>query len=175
MSLTLHCIVLCVCVVKSAGTWNGTDLLLLYLWLLTDQLRCKTDEFDCHNGRCLSLHALCDGEDNCGDGSDETSCQNCSTFSCGPSDVCLSRNKLCDGQPDCKDGRDESQELCGFPGPHVQTSTSCASFEFQCGNGQCISRSWQCDNMTDCSDGSDEKNCGKWNCLRNTQCFLGSK
>lgn len=121
--------------------------------------RCKDDEFTCSNARCVPQHFLCDGEDNCGDGSDEASCQDCAAFSCGPTDVCLSRNKVCDGRPECRDSRDESPDLCALPGLHGQMSGSCASSEFQCGDGQCISQSWWCDNMTDCTDGSDEKNC----------------
>lgn len=128
--------------------------------LPTDGGRCKEDEFTCSNARCIPQRFLCDGEDNCGDRSDEASCQNCTAFTCGPADVCLSRSKVCDGRPDCRDSRDESLELCTYPS---QVSGTCAPFEFQCGDGRCISRTFRCDNMSDCSDSSDEENCGKWN------------
>ncbi len=33
--------------------------------------KCSTDEFSCNNGQCVSLSAVCDGTNNCGDASDE--------------------------------------------------------------------------------------------------------
>lgn len=126
---------------------------------ITGQPLCGKEEFACHTGRCISLHFRCDGKDQCGDGSDETSCHNCTAFSCGPSDKCLSRIQLCDGRADCSDGRDESRELCGSLLPDVQT---CKPSEFWCGDGQCVPHSWRCDNSTDCADGSDEVDCGEF-------------
>ncbi len=35
-------------------------------------------------------------------------------------------------------------------------SSSCASVNFTCRNGQCITRRKVCDGQSDCSDGSDE-------------------
>ncbi|KAF3835250.1 hypothetical protein F7725_027808 [Dissostichus mawsoni] len=102
---------------------------------------CKKDEFACRSRLCISSHLRCNGVEDCGDGSDEASCLNCSipgSFSCGPSDTCLPRNKLCDGRTDCKDGRDESPHICVLPRPRPQTSPVCAPFEFQCGDGHCI-------------------------------------
>lgn len=36
---------------------------------------CQEDEFKCKNGRCVYRDLLCDGYNNCGDDSDETSCK----------------------------------------------------------------------------------------------------
>lgn len=38
-----------------------------------EPLRCKNDEFQCHNQRCIRALWKCDGDDDCLDGSDEES------------------------------------------------------------------------------------------------------
>ena len=35
---------------------------------------CRNNEFRCQNGLCIPQLLQCDGQDNCGDGSDESSC-----------------------------------------------------------------------------------------------------
>ena len=35
---------------------------------------CNTSQYQCANGRCVPEAWTCDGEDDCGDRSDETSC-----------------------------------------------------------------------------------------------------
>lgn len=127
--------------------------------------QCKKDEFPCRNSRCIAGRFLCNGVNDCGDRSDEDSCQNCTTtgvFSCGKSDICLPAHKLCDGHLDCADGRDEDQKMCGIVKPSSQSSGTCEMSEFQCVDGNCILHAWRCDNSPDCFDGSDEVNCGEW-------------
>ncbi|KAM6170149.1 apical endosomal glycoprotein [Rhynchocyon petersi] len=41
--------------------------------LPTPRARCPLGQHQCHNKACVELHQLCDGEDNCGDHSDEDS------------------------------------------------------------------------------------------------------
>ncbi len=36
---------------------------------------CEPNEFTCDNDRCVQKQWLCDGDDDCGDGSDERNCQ----------------------------------------------------------------------------------------------------
>uniref|UniRef100_A0A8C6T432 Very low-density lipoprotein receptor n=1 Tax=Neogobius melanostomus TaxID=47308 RepID=A0A8C6T432_9GOBI len=124
---------------------------------------CKGGEFSCGSGHCISVQFLCDGEENCDDGSDETLCQNCTygVFPCGLSRVCLDKHQLCDGTADCEDGRDEDPRVCG------SLNSECAASEFQCDDGQCIRHVYKCDNTADCSDGSDEENCDVNECLVN--------
>ncbi|MFC4376321.1 hypothetical protein ACFO5K_19680 [Nocardia halotolerans] len=36
---------------------------------------CEPNEFKCDNDRCVQKQWLCDGDDDCGDGTDERNCQ----------------------------------------------------------------------------------------------------
>ncbi|MBN3302995.1 VLDLR protein, partial [Amia calva] len=125
---------------------------------------CKQDEFLCGNGRCISTQFRCDGTDDCGNGRDETDCQNCTAgfFHCLFSGTCLPTSKLCDGSADCPDGTDESGPGCG---PPRQPPATCHNSEFRCESGECVLQSWRCDHSPDCVDGSDEKDCDRNECL----------
>jgi len=79
--------------------------------------KCTEQEFECvHSSGCVPLMKICDGEDNCGDGSDEWGCHNqqiqplkpvkCSGFTC-KSGECIESYKRCNLRPDCFDQSDE--------------------------------------------------------------------
>ncbi|XP_067933137.1 atrial natriuretic peptide-converting enzyme-like [Watersipora subatra] len=119
---------------------------------------CYTDEFDCSNNKCIKNEWRCDGEDDCGDNSDENNCANvkfCKTdeFQCANNE-CITQSWRCDGDDDCSDGSDEKN--CD--------SVKCTADQFTCAPGDCIDNSWVCDGQEDCDDGSDEKQCSSGRC-----------
>ncbi len=50
----------------------------------------------------------------------------------------------------------EKKEKRGFFRNDIAITSSCASVNFTCRNGQCVTRRKVCDGQPDCSDGSDE-------------------
>ncbi|TRY84843.1 hypothetical protein DNTS_002284 [Danionella cerebrum] len=114
---------------------------------------CREDEFRCGNGRCIRTSWICDGDDDCLDGSDEQS-HICANHSC-PVDQfrclnnrCIPKRWLCDGADDCGDSEDESNKTC--------SAQLCQAGQFICGNGRCVPEAWLCDQDDDCGDMSDE-------------------
>ncbi|XP_044254445.1 sortilin-related receptor-like isoform X1 [Tribolium madens] len=116
------------------------------------QNTCSSNHFTCRNGLCVPKGWKCDGEDDCGDSSDEAHCglQSCppNYFVCGDG-KCLPQYWKCDYDYDCSDGSDELD--C--------PKQNCTDGQFTCKNGRCIAEKWKCDGENDCRDGSDELNC----------------
>ncbi|KAJ8870494.1 hypothetical protein PR048_029517 [Dryococelus australis] len=125
---------------------------------------CEEDYFQCHDKSCVPLAFRCDGEDDCGDLSDEFGCEHfehgplkCKDeeWKCLDGSMCVLRNWLCDKHPDCEDHSDED----------LGCKIKDCKDDFLCENHHCIIADFQCDGADDCGDGSDEKGCG----IRNVQ------
>ncbi|KAK9679907.1 Low-density lipoprotein receptor repeat class B [Popillia japonica] len=143
---------------------------------------CGSNEFVCKSTNlCIPNSKLCDGNNDCGDLSDEDSNANgpcreriCNPFefSCDNKTKCVMNRWLCDGDKDCVDGSDENSENC--PGP-------CSAKQFTCHfSRRCIPYAWVCDTIKDCgfNDSSDELNCDTPKCdvteftCNNSKCIM---
>ncbi|XP_033756765.1 suppressor of tumorigenicity 14 protein-like isoform X2 [Pecten maximus] len=72
---------------------------------------CGGNDHMCPNHKCIPHSFLCDGDNDCGDHSDEASCSgsaNCNAgeFAC-PDHSCIPSSWKCDGDNDCGDNSDE--------------------------------------------------------------------
>ncbi|XP_063055809.1 suppressor of tumorigenicity 14 protein homolog [Engraulis encrasicolus] len=104
------------------------------------------EKFACASGICIDKSLKCDGWNDCGDMSDERTCQ-CEKdqFACA-NGMCKPNYWVCDRANDCGDNSDE-------------LGCSCGEDEVKCGDGTCVPQNAVCDGKRDCADSSDEASC----------------
>lgn len=134
-------------------------VVLTNCFVIVAEPTCSAGEFQCGSGRCVPITFKCDGENDCGDYSDETGCVNVtcsmSQFLC-ENGRCIPSTWKCDSENDCGDGSDEG-DFC--------TEKTCAYFQFTCPrSGHCIPQTWVCDGDNDCFDNQDEEGCPPITC-----------
>lgn len=105
---------------------------------------CTESEFKCAYPRCVRLEFRCDGDDDCGDWSDEDDCPIVPDGSCSKGEfryiVFNNHKKSC---------------LLVVTYPILMYFHLC----YRCKSGKCISEKWRCDDERDCESGEDEESC----------------
>lgn len=117
----------------------------------TFTVECATDFRKCNNGSCLHEKLWCDGNNDCGDLSDEQNCtlkgiaketkentlkcHDPKKFQCKSDHlICLDDSQLCNGKAECPNGEDEAN------------CHECTSDQFICERNECIAMKMRCDN-----------------------------
>lgn len=107
----------------------------------------------------IILRKNLDGDNDCGDDSDEENCPKksliCTSneFKCDDG-RCVPLRWRCDQETDCNGSEDEKD--CSDIG---NSNRECTDDEYTCKDSRCIPKQWLCDGQKDCKQGEDEADC----------------
>lgn len=105
--------------------------------MLSAEKACPKGYLKCGHGQCVDSHLICDGFNNCGDGTDELNCSEAPQITCEEFDsnneqvkfqctsdktICLNITAQCNGTSECPRGEDEAD------------CSGCRINEFECTN-----------------------------------------
>ncbi|KAH7642193.1 Low-density lipoprotein receptor- protein 12 [Dermatophagoides farinae] len=133
---------------------NAVGFYFSYFITPKSNTQCYANEFHCLNDKCIPKKWKCNNKNECGDGSDEMSCDLTSDFIKCDNDDSMGYyhiSKRCDNKIDCENRSDELN------------CTYCDSNQFRCLSPQslnkCINLTLLCNGIPDCQDFSDETKC----------------